>query len=86
MYDFIIIGAGLAGVSFAHTLEKNGKTFCLLSDHSQVASVIAGGVYNPVVLKRFTPVWHSEDIMNSANRFTTKSRLKCNVNFVFLYT
>ena len=81
MYDFIIIGAGLAGVSFAHTLEKNGKTFCLLSDHSQVASLIAGGVYNPVVLKRFTPVWHSEDIMNSANRFYDEIEAKMQCQF-----
>ena len=49
MFDFIIVGAGLAGVSFAHLLEQHGKSFCLLSDRSQVASLIAGGVYNPVV-------------------------------------
>ena len=54
MYDFIIIGGGLAGVTFANFLEKHGKSFCLIADRSQVASLIAGGVYNPVVLKRTT--------------------------------
>ena len=54
MYDCIIIGAGLAGVTLGHFLEKNKKTFCIISDHSQPTSRIAGGVYNPVVLKRFT--------------------------------
>ena len=69
MFDFIIVGAGLAGVSFAHLLEQHDKSFCLLSDRSQVASLIAGGVYNPVVLKRFTPIWKAEEIMACANHF-----------------
>ena len=32
MYDFIIIGGGLAGVTFANFLEKHGKSFCLIAD------------------------------------------------------
>ena len=64
MYDFIIIGGGLAGVTFANFLEKHGKSFCLIADRSQVASLIAGGVYNPVVLKRFTPIWRAEEVMS----------------------
>ena len=51
MYDFIIIGGGLAGVTFANFLEKHGKSCCLIAHRSQVPSLIAGGVYIPVVLK-----------------------------------
>lgn len=63
MFDFIIVGAGLAGVTFANVLEKNQKTFCIISDNSQIASLVAGGMYNPVVLKRFTPVWRADEQM-----------------------
>jgi hypothetical protein len=31
--------------------------------------MIAGGVYNPVVLKRFTPVWNATEQLNIALPF-----------------
>lgn len=81
MFDFIIVGAGLAGVTFAHTLEKHGKSFCLLSDRSQAASLIAGGVYNPVVLKRFTPIWRAEEVSALAEQFYAEIEAKTQHSF-----
>ena len=81
MYDFIIIGGGLAGVTFANFLEKHGKSFCLIADRSQVASLIAGGVYNPVVLKRFTPIWRAEEVMSMIEPFYTEIEAKTGVSF-----
>ncbi|WP_294823883.1 FAD-binding oxidoreductase [uncultured Flavobacterium sp.] len=52
MKDFIIVGGGLAGISFAETAFREGKTFTLISDDSQNSSLVAGGLYNPVILKR----------------------------------
>ncbi|MDO4782433.1 MAG: FAD-dependent oxidoreductase, partial [Capnocytophaga felis] len=69
MFDFIVVGAGLAGVSFCNVLEQNGKSFCLISDNSQIASLVAGGVYNPVVLKRFTSVWKAQEQMRILHSF-----------------
>ncbi|MDX1271931.1 FAD-binding oxidoreductase [Bizionia paragorgiae] len=57
--DYIIVGCGLAGVSFCEQLIANDKTFVVINNHSQQASLVAGGVYNPVVLKRFSVVWKS---------------------------
>lgn len=54
MKDFIIVGAGLAGISFAETALLNNKTFTVISDDSQNSSVVAAGLYNPVILKRFS--------------------------------
>ena len=53
---FLLVGAGLAGSSFARIAESNGHTFHLISDDSYSASETAAGVYNPVILKRFSPV------------------------------
>lgn len=55
--DYMIVGCGLAGMVFACELEKNNKTFVIYENSSQNSSLVAAGVYNPVVLKRFTPVW-----------------------------
>lgn len=54
MKDFIIVGAGLAGISFAETAFLEGKSFTVVSDDSQNSSVVAAGIYNPVILKRFS--------------------------------
>ena len=54
MKDFIIVGGGLAGICFAETAFLNNKSFVLLSDTSQNSSVVAAGLYNPVILKRFS--------------------------------
>ena len=52
--DCLIVGSGLAGLCFAETLFQNGRSFAVISDDSQSASEVAGGLYNPLILKRFT--------------------------------
>lgn len=59
--DYIIAGCGIAGISFCEQLKKHHKTFVVFDDNSQQSSSVAGGLYNPVVLKRFTPVWKSQE-------------------------
>lgn len=54
MKDYIIVGAGIAGASFAETAFQERKSFVVVSDDSQNSSVVAAGIYNPVILKRFS--------------------------------
>ncbi|WP_224485466.1 NAD(P)/FAD-dependent oxidoreductase [Robertkochia aurantiaca] len=69
MIDCIVVGSGLAGISFCEELRKNGKTFMVFDNDSQVSTNIAGGLYNPVILKRFTPVWKAEEQLDTALPF-----------------
>lgn len=64
--DYIIVGCGIAGISFCEQLKKHHKTFVVFDDNSQQSSSVAGGLYNPVVLKRFTPVWKSKEQLQIA--------------------
>jgi len=57
--DYIVVGLGLAGLAFTQELEKNNKSFIVFEDNSQNSSLVAGGMYNPVILKRFSPVWNA---------------------------
>jgi len=59
--DYIIVGFGLAGMAITKELEDNGHTFVVLDNASQVSSRVAAGVFNPVILKRFTPVWNADE-------------------------
>ncbi len=64
--DFIVIGSGLAGISFCEQLRSHHKTYVVFDDKSQQSSTVAGGLYNPVILKRFTPVWKSKEQLQIA--------------------
>lgn len=67
--DYIIVGLGLAGIAFCETLEKHNKSFIVFDNNSQNSSIVAGGVYNPVILKRFTPVWEANNQLKIAKPF-----------------
>ena len=60
MVDYLVVGLGLAGVSFCDTLERAGRSFIVFNDSSQRSSWVAGGIYNPLILKRFKVAWHAE--------------------------
>lgn len=60
--DYIIVGSGLAGISFCEILKQNKKSFVVVDDGTeQTSSTVAGGLYNPLVLKRFTKVWKAQE-------------------------
>lgn len=69
MVDYIIVGSGLAGIAFADTLFQNGKSFVVFDNHSQNSTKIAGGLYNPVILKRFSQVWNANAQLDIAHKF-----------------
>lgn len=64
--DYIIVGCGLAGIAFCEILRANNKTFLVYDNNSQQSSLVAAGLYNPVILKRFTPVWQVKDQLQIA--------------------
>ncbi|SHI96303.1 NAD(P)/FAD-dependent oxidoreductase [Algibacter luteus] len=64
--DYIIVGIGIAGISFCEQLRAHEKRFVVYDNASQQSSTVAGGLYNPVVLKRFTSVWKSTEQLEIA--------------------
>ena len=59
-FDYLIVGFGLSGLMLCEILRKRGKSFVVISNKSQQASIVASGLYNPVVLKRFNKAWDAE--------------------------
>jgi glycine oxidase len=70
--DCLIVGSGLAGLCFAETLFQNGCSFAVISDDSQSASEVAGGLYNPLILKRFTLAFQAVSQLDYALPFYAK--------------
>ncbi|WP_293893112.1 FAD-binding oxidoreductase [Flavobacterium sp.] len=83
MIDYIIVGSGLAGIAFAETLSQHNKSFVVFENKSQSSSSIAGGLYNPVILKRFSQVWNANAQLELANEFYAQLEKKLAVQFDF---
>ena len=83
MIDYLIIGSGLAGISFSEIALQNNKSILVLDNNSQNSSKIAGGLYNPVILKRFSEVGHAKEHLLIMNEFFAKLEMKldCKVDF-----
>lgn len=81
--DYIIVGCGLAGIAFCEQLKINNKSFIVFDDKSQKSSVVAGGLYNPVVLKRFSKVWKSQEQLKLALPIynTIQNRLQTKIDY-----
>ena len=79
--DYIVVGLGLAGLAFIEELTNANKSFIVFEDNSQTSSLVAGGVYNPVVLKRLTPVWNGEEQIKLAIPFYQKLEKKFKQQF-----
>ena len=83
MLDYLIIGSGLAGISFSEIAIQNGKSILVLDNSSQNSSKIAAGLYNPVILKRFSEVGHAKEHLMVMKEFFSVLEKKLNTQVDF---
>ncbi|MFH6958051.1 NAD(P)/FAD-dependent oxidoreductase [Flavobacterium aquidurense] len=83
MLDYLIVGSGLAGISFAEVALKNNRTIVVVDNESQNSSRVAGGLYNPVILKRFSEVWKAQEQLGLMSDFYNQIEDKLQVKFNF---
>ncbi len=83
MTDYIIVGCGLAGIAFAETSINAGKSVVVFDNDTQTSSTVAAGVYNPVVLKRFTSLAHAQEHLDEMNLFYDRLESKLNLKLNF---
>ncbi|WP_310595457.1 FAD-dependent oxidoreductase [Flavobacterium sp.] len=83
MIDYLIVGCGLAGISFAEEALQHNKSIVVIDNDSQNSSKIAGGLYNPVILKRFSEVWEAQSQLVTMNAFYAQLKPKISQQFDF---
>lgn len=60
--ESLVIGLGIAGVNLCHQLEKAGRSFLVIDRcPANSASLIGGGIYNPIALKRKILSWRVDE-------------------------
>lgn len=81
--DYFVVGCGLAGIAFCEQLIQHKKSFVVFDNQSQHSSVVAAGLYNPVILKRFTQVWKSKEQLELAISFykTLEQKLQVKLDY-----
>ncbi|MGK4567070.1 NAD(P)/FAD-dependent oxidoreductase [Flavobacterium sp. 3HN19-14] len=81
MTDYLIVGCGLAGIAFAEKALDEGKSIIVFDHNQNSSSRIAGGLYNPVILKRFSEVWRAKEQLQLLEGFYQKIEEKLNFKF-----
>ncbi len=81
--DYLIVGSGLAGIAFAETCLQNNKSIIVFDNNSQTSSTIAAGLYNPVILKRFSGLQDAQSQIDLLNVFYKSIKEKLKVQFDF---
>lgn len=70
IYDFILVGHGLAGGILARTLSQQGYKLAVFDVYKATsASRVAAGLVNPLAGKRFAKSWLAEKFVPYARAF-----------------
>ncbi|MCD8528664.1 MAG: hypothetical protein LRY27_01495 [Chitinophagales bacterium] len=72
MYDYLIVGQGLAGSMLAFELLKQKKTVFIIDQGSGInASRQAIGLINPITGKRFVKSWKTDQLLPFLKNYYT---------------
>ena len=80
--DYIVVGLGLAGMAFCEELEAHNKSFVVFHNNEKGASRVAGGLYNPVILKRYSLPWQGVEQFDLAVPYFQKLSKKLDIDAV----
>lgn len=78
---FLIVGAGIAGISLAKYLSDQGHAITLIDNGKNRSSVIAAGMINPIVFRRMTKSWRVDELLPYAEQFYTGFEKECRSHF-----
>lgn len=67
--DYLIVGLGVAGSCLAAKLLNEGRSFVVVDEQKESASSVAVGIYNPVVLKRFSLIWNAQKQLDQMHSY-----------------
>lgn len=80
--DYIIVGLGIAGLTFCEHLLENRKSFIVIADNETPATAVSGGVFNPTVLKRFTLAWQGMEFYKYSLEFYNNLQSRLDTTFI----
>lgn len=82
VYDYIIVGQGLAGTALAVELMRRKKTVLIFNDpdlHS--SSMAAAGIFNPITGRRWVTTWKAQEVFACFPKFYKELEKLVNAKF-----
>ena len=83
---FLIIGAGIAGISISEALVSQGHSVKMIDNGKNRSSIVAAGMINPIVFRRMTKSWRVDEFLPFAEEFYTTLGEKCGHHFMHSIT
>ena len=84
MFDYIIIGGGLAGTTLAYRLIKQGAKAMVIDDPScNISSNVAAGIFNPITGKRTALTWKANEMFDELHTFYPKLEAEMGEHFFY---
>lgn len=82
IFDFIIIGQGLAGTVFTHELSKKTSNFLVIDGEKHTASFAAAGIINPITGRNFVKSWLIDELLPIAIHTYHEFEKKLNTSII----
>ncbi|HEX8547780.1 MAG TPA: FAD-dependent oxidoreductase [Cytophagaceae bacterium] len=83
MLDFLVVGAGLAGVTLAHTFNQRNKKFLMVDPMiPKTSSLVAAGIFNPITGKRIVQTWKADLLFPYLTNFYREIEKKTSADFL----
>lgn len=81
---YFILGQGLAGTCLGLRFLKQGIPFKIFDDsHKSSSSIVAAGLWNPIVFKRITTSWLAQEVIDELEFFYSTVESTLGVKFFF---
>lgn len=81
--DYLIVGQGVAGSCLALKLLNENKSFSVIDENKNKASTVAVGIYNPVVLKRFSLIWNAQKQLDLMHKYFSEFGNLLHQNYIY---
>ena len=84
VWDYIIIGQGIAGTVLSETLIARGKKVLVIDDDSKDnATKVAAGICNPITGRHLSKTWMADEIFPFLKLFYSNLENKLGIKFFF---
>ncbi|MBL3657091.1 NAD(P)/FAD-dependent oxidoreductase [Fulvivirga sediminis] len=84
IYDYLIVGQGLAGSALAHhLLALNKKILVIDENRENTSSKVAGGLYNPITGRKMVKTWKADTLFPFMHEFYQNIEKQLNTKFLY---
>lgn len=82
MYDYLIIGHGLAGAVLSQRLLERGQKIMVFDQPDRNhSSSVAAGIFNPITGRKMFKTWKADELFPELMDFYTSLEIKLDANF-----